>query len=395
MKPFTLRLRKESLLTCLVFCLSIAATLVFCEVVLRFVLPSAPGNGYYIRRPHLKIVFTPYRDVMPGLSGRSEFITNSQGIRGDDPAPQDTYRILALGGSTTECGYLDQAKTWPSLLQRTLNESSRRLRVWVGNAGLSATTTRHHVIALQCLPLRELRIDTVILLVGINDFATRLSQDKQYDPAFMDKPEAKYDLVTQTFPGGHPSLPEDPFYRTTALFQLLRSAKRLMSRGNIVDEAGKFYIAVREHRRNASKILDELPDLSSALAEYARNINRIIDITQEKSLRVILLTQPTMWRPDLPKNLDALLWFGGVGDFFNTNGTPYYSVASLETGIGAYNRTLLRICRERRVECLDLAPMLEKDTTVFYDDVHFNESGARKVAQALSRYLLEREPFRE
>jgi len=55
----------------------------------------------------------------------------------------------------------------------------------------------------------------------------------------------------------------------------------------------------------------------------------------------------------------------------------------------------LRICQERRVECLDLAPLLEKDTTVFYDDVHFNESGARKVAQAVSRYVLEREPFRE
>jgi len=39
--------------------------------------------------------------------------------------------------------------------------------------------------------------------------------------------------------------------------------------------------------------------------------------------------------------------------------------------------------------------MMEKDTTVFYDDAHFNESGARKVAEALSKYLLKRDPFRE
>src|SRR5437867_7087180 len=140
MKSFTLRLRKETLLTIVLFCLSTAGTLVFCEAVLRFVLPSASGNGYYIRRPHLRIVFTPYQDVMPGISGESQFITNSQGIRGDDPAPQDTYRILALGGSTTECGYLDQARTWPYLLQRNQNESSKNQKVWVGNAGLSATT---------------------------------------------------------------------------------------------------------------------------------------------------------------------------------------------------------------------------------------------------------------
>jgi hypothetical protein len=88
-----------------------------------------------------------------------------------------------------------------------------------------------------------------------------------------------------------------------------------MSGANMQDKAGKIYITWREHRRNAAEIRDKLPDLSSALDEYARNINKIIDITQEKSLRLILMTHPTMWDPGLPQNMDALLWFGGIGDF--------------------------------------------------------------------------------
>jgi len=130
-----------------------------------------------------------------------------------------------------------------------------------------------------------------------------------------------------------------------------------------------------------------IPILSSALEEYARNINMIIGLAQEKSVRLILMTQPTMWRADLPQELGALLWLGGIGDFQKESGKPYYSVTALEKAMKAYNDTLLRVCSERSLECLDLASLLEKDTTVFYDDAHFNESGARKVAEALSKFM--------
>jgi len=36
---------------------------------------------------------------------------------------------------------------------------------------------------------------------------------------------------------------------------------------------------------------------------------------------------------------------------------------------------------------LDLASLLQKDTTVFYDDVHFNESGAEKVSNIIAQYF--------
>lgn len=48
---------------------------------------------------------------------------------------------------------------------------------------------------------------------------------------------------------------------------------------------------------------------------------------------------------------------------------------------------MLEVCADRRVECLDLAAMLPKDDTVFYDDVHFNEAGAERVAAAVAERL--------
>jgi lysophospholipase L1-like esterase len=248
-------------------------------------------------------------------------------------------------------------------------------------------------MALQHIPLKEMKIDAVILLMGINDFSKRLSHDKDYDPDFLGRLEAKKELLAETFRGTYDTYSEDPFYKRTATWQLLRKAKRLMSKEHVEDVDGKIYITWREHRRRAVEIRDELPNLSSALEEYAGNVNRIIDIAREKSVRLIFMTQPTMWRPGLPQDLEALLWLGGIGDFQKESGRPYYSAAALDNGMKAYNDTLLRVCRERRAECFDLASGLEKDTTVFYDDVHFNESGARKVAEALSEYLHERGPF--
>lgn len=388
MNKFTLRFRKHHLFTFLLLCLSIVAGLLLCETVLRFSFP----NSNYIWPPHLKTGFRVHQNDMPGISGQSRFTINSLGIRGDELAPSQTYRFLTIGGSTTECLYLDDSETWPYLLQQTLNENIPNQIFWVGNAGMSGKTTRHHLAAMQYLPLKEMRIDSIILLIGINDYSIRLSQDEDYDPNFLSKPESMNDLLYETFTGGSYPDPNGPYIKKTAIWQMLKKFKRTVLRvgtqDNIQDLYGKVYANWRQHRQQAAEIRNELPDLSSALEEYARNINKMIDIAREKSIRLIFITQPTIWKPGLPDELDALLWMGGVGNYQKDSGKVYYSVEALERGMKKYNDTLLKICQERHVESIDLAPMLDKDTTVFYDDVHFNKNGAQKVSRILSNYVL-------
>ena len=369
----------------LLACCATAVALLVGETVLRFTLRS----HYYVWPPRIHRVFKPYQDVMPGISGASEFATNSQGVRGDELLPAHSYRILAIGGSTTECLYLDQHESWPYLLQQTLSAGAQDRQVWVGNVGMSGRTTRHHITAMQYLPLNAMKIDVVVLLIGVNDFARRLSQDELYDPNFMAKPEARKTLMFETFSGGNQPYPDDgTFFKKTATWRLLTQIAQVMWRDTVEDESGKIYIEWREHRRHASEIRSNLPDLTSAKAEYARNVATMIDIARERAIRLILVTQPTMWRADLPPKLASLLWSGGVGAFQKESGKPYYSVAALEKGMKEYNDALLHVCEQKQAECLDLSARLEKDTTVFYDDEHFNESGARKVAAILSSYIL-------
>jgi lysophospholipase L1-like esterase len=82
-----------------------------------------------------------------------------------------------------------------------------------------------------------------------------------------------------------------------------------------------------------------------------------------------------------------------VGDFQNERGKKYYSVEALSDGMSQYNDKLIEVCKARGVEYIDLASRLPKDTTAFYDDAHFNESGAKMVAEAIFEYLRQRKPF--
>ncbi len=372
----------------LLLCCSSVLALLVAEAALRLALP----NSYYIWPPHLRQVFRPDPKALPGISGDSRFEINSLGLRGDELTPSHAYRILAIGGSTTECLYLDQLETWPHLLQAALNDSTHSGKVWVGNAGMAGRKTRNHLVAMRYLPIEKMRIDTVVLLIGVNDFQEYLANS--HLPS-----KSKEATLYETFTGGMPSQPDDPFFKKTAIWRLLRKVKtgylRKVDQNKVQDEAGKNLDTWREHRRRAIEIRTELPELAPGLEYYTNNINQIINIAKQKSVRLIFITQPTMWKPGLSEELNSLLWFGGVGDICSEGGKPYYySVEALANGMKQYNDVLLRVCCQRGIECIDLA-YLEKDATVFYDDVHFNESGAKKVASVLASYFLEHYPFND
>ena len=70
-------------------------------------------------------------------------------------------------------------------------------------------------------------------------------------------------------------------------------------------------------------------------------------------------------------------------------GEEYYSAKALAEAMNRINTTLLEVCRERKVDCLDIASMLARNSRVFYDDVHLTEEGAQQFADRLSEFLVE------
>ena len=91
----------------------------------------------------------PAAGAMPGIEGPSLYSTNAIGVRGDPYAPEGRFNLLAIGGSATQCKYLDDSEAWPYLVQRKLNGEGREVRVWVGNIGRSGHGLVEHLLHLS------------------------------------------------------------------------------------------------------------------------------------------------------------------------------------------------------------------------------------------------------
>jgi len=335
--------------------------------------------------------------VMPGVAGVKMFSINAMGIRGDEADRNAQCKILAIGGSTTECLYLDDKETWPYRLQQILNEEAygkrAEKRFWVGNAGKSGLRARHHVVTAEHLLSQNMNIDAVLVMVGANDFGARLIMDTLYTPTAFDAGQ-KQAAIEQAFALWPHSAPDLPWFKKTEIWARLRHTKQgLMLRRRkgqaIQDDIGSIYRVWRERRSSAGEIRDSLPDLGPALLAYTEDLEALAEVVGRHQAKLIFITQPSLWREDLPPSLQRLLWYGGTGDFQNQPNRPYYSAAALQKGLERYNETLRTFCRARGLACIDLSPCLPKDTTVFYDDMHFNTAGADLVAEIIAKPLWE------
>ena len=364
------------------------------EALLREMLPAT--NRFYLWPPNMTAVLRPAPPTIPGITGPSHFSVNSLGVRGREPKRADRreYRIFTIGGSTTECLFLDDAKTWPHLLQETLKRTADGRDVWIGNIGKSGTTTRDHMLQLRHLLPQHPRIDLVLALVGINDLNWRLRKgDKNLLPPERQLHHA-FAVLPTSDPWAFASVPSSaPWYKRTAIYGLLRKVRAWLETSVRLadwqeDPAGHFYEKRRAERATRTATLDELPDLTSALIEYAANLNVMIDLTEEHGARIVLMTQPVMWRADLNVTEEGLLWNG-----WSTEDGVYYSPRALAAGMELYNRELLRVCTLRGITCIDLAALVPRTAEIFYDDAHYTEKGASVVAKVVSEHLASRGPF--
>jgi hypothetical protein len=281
---------------------------------------------------------------------------------------------------------LDDSEEWPHVLMEEINASQKSTPVWVGNAGVAGMDTVRHLVLLQYLP-GVLQVDMAVLMAGGIDFAATLAFEGAPTQSILEKGAG----FQGDLPAGTRWRSVYPLYRRLRLFPPIREGIRNMERGfgRGGNQGVDAIIAARE-RRAASPIVP-LPDLHTGLEEYRGRLVALATRCRVLELRCLFLTQPSLWRGDLSPAEQRLLWGGYVGGWEKPKG--YLSAADLARAMDAYNRTLLDVCRQNGLECYDLAAHISKDTSVFYDDIHLNEGGARSVAQNVKQYLLSRPPF--
>lgn len=367
------------------------ASLIFMSVLLSFLAAEtmlrwlkSDRKKYFVWQPNLRHTFYPDSTLFHGIKGASLFSINADGVRGQ-VFKDGNKRFLCLGGSTTECLYLDDKECWTKLLQDSLSQRFGK-PYQVASIGKSGCTTRENYIHLKYFLPQLSKQDGVILMVGLNDMMKRLSRDAMYEQDFRFTPEVEDSFIRTIFLSEAES---NTWWRNLELFKM---GQQYFHRTNkvdwesIQDDKGEVLKQWRNNRSWAGLLINELPDLTSALNEYERNLQLIYEEAQCQKIDVILVTQASLYKDSMGVFESSLLWMGGVGDFQKQINSLYYSPAVLNRALELYNQRLVNFCKHKRnVTLIDVAKYLPKDTSVFYDDCHFNESGARKVAGLVSR----------
>jgi lysophospholipase L1-like esterase len=338
------------------------------ELIARAVTQDAfPTGSLYPPNSRLSVDTSKFE--MPGISGIAHTTINELGLRGPALPPGGrVYRIIAVGGSTTESAELDDGQSWPQLVMDNLNRQQHSMPVWVANAGVSGHTTVHHLEMMRQLPaLRQ--ADALVFLIGVNDLLETLQVAGAATQGRLQQGAIRF---------FHPL----PYFRRSRLYSLARSALRTYAQSHYEQTPGK------EQRQRAVAPLAAAPPLAIGLAEYRQRTRALARECAMRHQRCIFLTQPSLWRADLPPEAQQRLWFGRV------EGRGYLSVGDLAVAMDRYNQALLQVCASDHLECYDLASAVPKDPSVMYDDVHFSAAGAVIVARYAAMQLLDKPPFR-
>lgn len=245
--------------------------------------------------------------------------------------PDGTFRIIAVGGSTTanEKSFQLTGVDYSLALEEKLSSAIDGISIEVLNAGGSGYSSAQSLINIE-FRLVEYNPDLIILMHNINDCsvnsfgggATSDYSNKYLKPHFLN-PSLQGTLSVSGF------LTQSRFLAKLGLPQVLA---------------------------NESGGLDPEADYRLGIPYFRRNIISIAGICKENNIRFILLSQPYSMQPNPFVSLDAFL---------------------------AYDRVISEISREQEIGFIDMFSEFGHEESLYVDEFHYSPEGIEKFSDIL------------
>ena len=298
---------------------------------------------------------------------------NSIGFRGPDPPPDfdDRLTIITVGGSTTECFYLSDGKTWPDQVAGRL--SGARDDIWLNNAGLDGHSTHGHLFLLENF-LVPLRPRVVVFLVGLNDVA---HQGNRFDSGLADNLDLKPDMGSRIYQ----SLVET--YAVFSVYDNWRRTSQADEKGLVHWNLGHDQLkwsAENAPALQAEQIEAELEThRKTYLEKYRKQLEAMVTVCKRNGIQPVFLTQPALYGDALDDETGIDLGRMAVG--------PLNGLAKWQT-LELYNGVTREVARNRKVQLIDVARKMPKSTRLFYDHHHVTNEGAETIGRIVAGELV-------
>jgi lysophospholipase L1-like esterase len=338
--------------------------LIFGELLLHIYnpLPFRVRGNRIVLPVHQRYTF--HNDGASKLDPVTHHTKNSLGFRGPDPPKDFSKRltVLTIGGSTTECLFLSDGRTWTDQMARRLAPSFPDL--WVNNAGLDGQSTYGHLILLRDF-VDDLHPRVAVFLIGANEIG--LDASNPYDTSLLPPPSAIRSAAS--FLTDHSEL--------AGLAQNLLRVSRAHSAG-----FGHVQIdltTIRHLEHDPAYTAATIATFSAALPSFAARVAAIVEECRRHGIEPVLITQPWLngdaIDPATGVNLATIQVRGAA------NGRLWWQVQE------RYNDVTRQTAAAHGVLVIDAARELPKDSRLFYDFMHFTNAGAARLGDIVATHL--------
>lgn len=276
---------------------------------------------------------------------------NDMGIRMPDalPAPEGgEFRVLALGGSTTENVWNELGIHWPLAVECMARREGKR-NIQVLNAAMSAYSTAHSLVRYQ-LDLVDTDPDLVLIMHNINDLTVSYhaaAEGKAVDPNYLVKYGAK----------SYAGQVDESDVVVSRLASFLRASLLPTPSPDVPSESWVY-------------------DLGEGERLLRRNLGYIVQSVRASGATPVLLTMPrsgdSRW-VDLARG----------GDLGTAGLTLLPSSSRFFEDFDRFNDVIREVAEVEGVPLVDMSKELVEDADTFVDIVHYSTEGIRSFAATL------------
>lgn len=361
--------RLWAIFLCLAFVIGVAELFLQIQKYRKYKIMVHNRYGFFEADPFLQIRPKQYPELDRDLH------VNSNSFRGD-PVSQDpqTYRIFALGGSTTYMTFLPYNKTYPARLEEKLKAQYPGKSIQVQNAACDWYSSEH--LAIRYLfNVKYLKPNLIIIKIAINDLF------RSFAPEWWCRPKDNYRRDYSHYLGPVVGLEQvRTKYFPFTEFLLYKKIKGIFSSPfdawlmdmDVLDadldaKIKKFTkpAAVREFK---------------SLEAFEENLRMLVKLLKNDFVKVILATEPSIYRQGLSLEEKKKLYFGLV----HCSQRGFYAdTESMEYGMHLYNEVILKVAKEMSVAVVDVDKAIPKSGEYFFDDVHLKDKATEIESQLI------------
>lgn len=313
--------------------------------------------------------FHPFLQAAP-KRGDPELHINSSGFRGNEISkvkPKGTYRIFIMGGSTTFTADIPFGKSFTADLEKRLRAHYPQKEIEVVNAGYPWHTTQHSLIS-YLFQVKDYQPDMVIMWHGINDmyrsFSPRRFAYGDFKPDYSHFYGPVSNMVFRYFKAEPPVS-----VHLVSVVYLLRAFYKMIS----VDKLIIRFLKPVE--------VAKFPSIDP----YRRNLISFLNILKADDVRLILGTQPVLYREGLSQKESNSLWV--YQTMCRMKGT-YASFRSVTFGMNQFNETTREIAAFYQVPLIDFEAKMPKTGEYMWDDCHYTLKGNDFIGNEIFQALI-------